>query len=124
MNIETQLDDLANLQAQAEVIRLEYEQRRKAIMTPEIQAQLDALDAEQATALEPVQAQIERTTEAVKSNILSIGESVKGTWLHAIYTKPRVTWDGKGLDGFAIAHPEINAFRKVGEASVSIRSVK
>jgi hypothetical protein len=40
----------------------------------------------------------------------------------AMYTKPRVTWDSKGIEGFSVAHPEINVFRKVGEPSVSIKA--
>jgi hypothetical protein len=38
--------------------------------------------------------------------------------------KGRVSWDGKSLDGYMAAHPEISAFRKEGEPSVSLRNVK
>jgi hypothetical protein len=124
MNIETQLDKLADLQAQAEVIRLQFAELRKTIITPEIQAQLDELDAEMQSVLEPVNQAASELTEAIKQNVVTVGASVKGTFLHAVYSKPRVTWDNKGLDGFMVAHPEIKAFRKEGEPSVSIRGVK
>ena len=124
MNIETQLDQLANLQAQADVIRLQFIELRRTIITPEIQAQLDELDAEMLSTLEPVTQATNDLTEAIKENVITTGASVKGTFLQAVYSKPRVTWDNKGLDGFMVAHPEIKAFRKEGEPSVSIRSVK
>jgi hypothetical protein len=124
MNIEMQLDQLANLQAQADVIRLQFIELRRTIITPEIQAQLDELDAEMLSTLEPVTQATNDLTEAIKENVITTGASVKGTFLQAVYSKPRVTWDNKGLDGFMVAHPEIKAFRKEGEPSVSIRSVK
>jgi hypothetical protein len=124
MNIETQLDQLANLQAKADVIRLEFSQLRSQIITPEIQAQLDELDDELASALEPVNQSVSDLTEQIKDQVINNEKSVKGTFLQAVYSKPRVTWDNKGLDGFMVAHPEIKAFRKEGEPSVSIRTVK
>jgi hypothetical protein len=124
MNIETQLDQLANLQAKADIIRLEFAQLRKQIIPQEIQAQLDDLDAEMETTLEPVNQAVSDLTETVKQNVIVTGASVKGTFLQAVYSKPRVSWDNKGLDGFMVAHPEIKAFRKEGEPSVSIRTVK
>lgn len=39
----------------------------------------------------------------------------------AVWSKGRVTWDGKGLGGYMVAHPEIEAFRREGKPSVSIR---
>jgi len=51
--------------------------------------------------------------------------TLRGQYYMAVYSKPRVTWDTKGLDGFAVAYPEILAFRKEGEkGSVSFRHVK
>lgn len=52
------------------------------------------------------------------------GESVRGAYLQAVYSKPRVVWDSKALDGYALAHPELFAFRREGEPSVSIKAVK
>jgi len=60
----------------------------------------------------------------IKSDVLTEGKSVKSAHLHAVYTNGRVSWDAKGLDGYATAHPEIEKFKKVGDPSVSIREVK
>jgi hypothetical protein len=38
-----------------------------------------------------------------------------------VYSKPRVTFDSKGLQEYAVTHPEIEKFKKVGNPIVSIR---
>lgn len=59
----------------------------------------------------------------VKDGTLEAGETIRGDHLMAVYTKGRSSWDGKGLDGFAVAFPDILKFKKVGEPSVSIRKL-
>ena len=53
-----------------------------------------------------------------------VREDLKGSLLHAIYAAGRASWDTKALEGYAVAHPEILQFKKVGEPSVSIREMK
>ncbi len=47
-----------------------------------------------------------------------------GVHLHAVFSQGRVTWDTKGLDRFALSHPEVVKFRKQGTPSVALRIVK
>lgn len=61
---------------------------------------------------------------AIGDSTVSLGETQRGKTLMAVYSKPRVAWDNKGLDGYAVAHPEIEVFKKVGKASVAIRKIK
>lgn len=60
----------------------------------------------------------------IKDAVIASGSSVKSLSLQAVYSKPRETWEGAKLSAYAIACPEILAFRKVGQPSVSIREVK
>jgi len=122
--IEQQLDRLADLQAQADVVRMKFNELRDQIMTPEIKAKLAEVDAEEATTLEAVNGAISTVTTEVKDAVLAHGYSIKGKYLHAVWAKGRVSWDTKALDGYAAGHPEIVQFRKEGEPSVSIRNVK
>lgn len=62
--------------------------------------------------------------EAINKVVLKKEESIKGDGLQAIFSKGRTTWDTAKLNGYAIAHPEIEQLRKVGKPSVSIREVK
>lgn len=124
MDTTEKLNRLSDLQAQADVIRLRFQELRDGIMTPEIKAALAEVDAEEATAIEAVSAGIANLTDEIKQEVVAGGSSVKGNFLQAVWTKGRVSWDTKALDGYAAGHPEIVQFRKEGEPSVSIRTVK
>lgn len=121
---EIALNKLDVLRAKLEAMTLGKQDRIAAIITPEIQAQLDAIEAEYTEMAAETVERIAGAEASVKSLVLALGESVKAVHLQAVYTKPRVTWDTKSLDGYAVAHPEIGVFRREGEASVSIRAVK
>lgn len=60
----------------------------------------------------------------VKENVLELNETVSGTDLQAIPCKGKTSWDGKGLTGYAVAHPEINGFKKTGNPYVMIKTIK
>jgi hypothetical protein len=122
-DIVTKLDELAELQAAQDVTRLDYDAKRKSILA-QVQDQLDALDAEYQSLLGVAGERIGNLESEVRALVLANGASVKGTKLHAVYTKGRVTWDTKGLDGYAAAHPELATFRKEGTPSVTIRAAK
>jgi hypothetical protein len=115
------LDRLAELKDEATVTRLEWEQLRDAIVEP-VRKELDDLDAEYM----PKMAGIQDATTSIETNIrqqvLALGNTAKGARLMAVYNKGRTSWDTKGLDGFAAAHPEMERFRKTGEPSVTIRT--
>ena len=61
----------------------------------------------------------------IKRMVITSGESCKGDGYNALFVKGRVTWDTKALNGYAIARPEIEQFRKIGRPSARItRKVK
>lgn len=125
-NVIEMLDRLANMQAQADVFRMHFDKLRDDItpvIPPEIKAQLDEIEADRTAAIASLHAGITNLETKIKIGVLEAGESVKGTYLHAVWSKGRVSWDTKALDGYAVAHPELIGFRKAGDPSVSIRKV-
>ena len=100
--IQWHLDQLAGEQAQREIILLRKQEAINTVLLPTVRAQLAEIEA----------AFAERVAAADKDN-----------FLHAIWTKARVSWDTRGLDGYMVAHPEMGAFRSVGKPSVSLRRV-
>src|SRR5262245_27250687 len=58
---------------------------------------------------------------AVKEYVLATGAGAHGTYLQAIIIAPRITWDTKSMQVYATMHPEVLAYRKVGEPTVQIR---
>lgn len=116
------LDELSKLQDEFEAKRLAMEERKAEIMAP-IMEELEALEYDFNIDTSELRFKIGATEESIRYQVIDLGKSVKGANLHAVYSKPRVTWDSKGLEGFMVAHPEIEAFRKVGQPSVSLRKI-
>jgi hypothetical protein len=115
------LDELHELQCECDNLKMDKTNRMQESIPADIQKIINDIEEEYSGMENIVNEKIALLTNTIKEQIKQTGESVKGTHLMAVYTKPRVTWDTKGIEGFAVAHPEINAFRKVGEPSVSIR---
>lgn len=118
------LDALARLYAERDHLARSYQEQIDKLISPEIKVKMDEIAAEMAQQLTGVNANIAEAERSIKIDILTLGESVKGVHLHAVWTKGRTSWNTKALEGFAAAHPEINQFRSEGEPSVSIRAAK
>ena len=121
--IKEMLDKLDHLQVGLDALNLQKQALTESVMTPEIKAKLLDIDAEFAPKIAAISDSINPLTAEIKQAVISIGTSVKGAFLYAVWAKGRVSWDNKSLDGYALAHPELNTFRKEGEPSVSIRRV-
>ena len=146
MDIKQKLDELSNMQAERQVIALQKQEIIKGlqddrnadvdkILTPEMQSQIAAIDAQLAGELSDIDLEFNRDTEAVDANISKLeadikdavkehGATVKGTCIQAVYSKGRTTWMTDKLEGLALAFPPLLAAKKVGEPSVSLRDVK
>lgn len=118
--ITNQLDQLANYMAQRDVLSLQKKELIDQVLTPEIKARLEEIEAEFAGKLEAVEANINALEEEIRQMALQHGASVRGTFLQVVWHKGRVSWDTRSLDEYAARHPEISAFRKQGEPYVSI----
>ena len=122
MNTQEKLDKIADLKSAQSLRESEKQALIDQVLTPEIKTKIAEIEAEFA-ASDNITDTINLLTEEVKSEVAQLGETVKGTFLMAVYSKPRVSWDTKALDGYITAHPELGKFRKEGEPSVSIRGI-
>lgn len=123
MSITQQLDALADYQAQRDYLALKKQELIDSVITPEIHARLDEIEAEFAPQFQAVDANIASLELEIKAAVIEAGASVKGEHLQAVFSKGRVSWDAKACDAYSVAHPEILAFRKEGDPSVSIRKI-
>ena len=121
--IVRKLDQLANCHAERDYLALEKQALIDQVLTPEIKARLDEIEAEFAGRFEAVEANITRLEGEVRDEVIKHGATVRGTFLHAVWNKGRVTWDTKAMEDYAGRHPEILAYRKEGKPSVSLRKV-
>ena len=92
-----------------------------AVLTPEIKEKLAEIDAEFDPKVDELSQQKSMLESEIKQEILDAGRTIKGTYHSFVWSKPRVSWDTKALDGYAAAHPEIAQFRTEGSPSVSVR---
>lgn len=118
------LDTIAEYQAERDVLALDKQTKIDAVLTDEIKAALAEIDAEYSGKFAAVDANIAVQTEKAKALVIQHGASVKGAYLHAVYSAGRVSWDSKKLDGMIAIIPAIADARKVGEPSVSLRGAK
>lgn len=126
--IEQMLDQLAEFEAERDLIAVRKQEAIDAILTDEIREQLAFIDAEFDPLYAPVDEHISILTAGIKAAVIEHGASVKGQYKHAVLTPEKVTakYNTEALDGYAATHPEILPFRKEekSKASVSIRTVK
>ena len=91
------------------------------VLTPEIKEKLAEIDAEFDPKSDELSQQKSMLEAEIKQEILDAGRTIKGTFHSFVWSKPRVSWDTKALDGYALAHPAIAQFRTEGSPSVSVR---
>jgi ElaB/YqjD/DUF883 family membrane-anchored ribosome-binding protein len=113
------LEKLTELYAKRDLLALD----KKAAIPAEVQQILSDIEAEFQPKQDAINTEVSEIEAQVKSLVLEAGETAKGGSLQAVYTKGRITWDTKSLDGYAKANPAIAEYRKQGEPSVSIRKV-
>lgn len=123
MNITEKLDSLAELHSQADALAIGKQDLIDQAIPPEVKARLDEIEAELTPAIDAVRQKIADLESEIKIAVILEGNTAKGAHFMAVWNKGRVTWDTKGLDGYLVAHPEIVAFRKVGEPTVSLRKI-
>ena len=121
MTIEDKLNKLVNYRAQVDVLNLQKQDEINRILTPEIKNAIADIEMEFYSKTEGAKDNIATLEKEIKEAVINHGSTVKSEFLMAVYNKGRVSWDGKGLAGFAVAHPEIEAFKKIGKPSVSFR---
>lgn len=119
--IEGLLDEYTGAEMMINALEAEKERLVNQVLTPEIREKLDEIEAEFSGKFEIAERQKKAFAEMVKSAVVEHGQTVKGGVFSAVWSKPRVNWDTKMLEGFALTHPEIITARKTGEPSVSIR---
>lgn len=114
------LAEIAQRQAYQTQLRAQVQAKIDALIPPELKEELAAIEAEFTTA--PLQEQVNALKAEIEAGVLELGATVKAEGCGmAVYNKARVTWDSAGLEGASKLHPELLAFRKVGEPSVSFR---
>lgn len=118
------LDELHELDVQAEILRATKQFEIKAAIPPEIAAKLVQVDIKFDDKISQAAENIEKLREHIKTATLKQKSTVKGVGFMAVWSKGKESWDTKALIGYAAARPELLQFRNPPEPVVSIRKVK
>lgn len=120
--IKNQLYILSEARAQKEAIRLRKESAIVAATPEEVRRAIRDIELSFVDEEEDIDTKIAELEAQVKTAVLEHGSSVKHAGINAVFSPGRISWDAKSLDGYAINHPELFAFRKEGKPSVALRS--
>jgi hypothetical protein len=121
MDIYEKIEKYSDLMFGIDAINQEKQTLIDEVLTPEIKEKLAEIDAEFDPKIEEISQEKAALEAEIKQEVLEAGRTVKGTYHSFVWSKPRVSWDTKALDGYAAAHPEIQQFRIEGSPSVSVR---
>lgn len=121
--IAAKLEELADTRATADSVRIEYESKRSEILKV-VQAELEALDAEFEPLIETAEARAEVLEQEIKTAVVQLGATVKGSRISAFFNRGVVSWDRKKLEDYGKSHPDVLNFRKQGEPFVALRISK
>lgn len=139
--VAAKLDKLARWEQEQKDSEMVIDQQKVAILAP-IQAQIEELMKPYKVQLEELDKQkaeflaahvpgITALRAEIEQDALAAGAvtedhkfSASGDKLMVIYYNGRETWDGKGLNGYAVANPAVLKFRKVGKPYTSIQGTR
>jgi len=121
---EELLDQLDDYKIGVDMLSREKARLIDEAIPPEVKATLADIEAEFRDKLLELNTEIEQLEIILKHSAVQIEETIKSDTMMVVYSKPRATWDTKGLEGYMVAHPEIEQFRKtsaMGSASIRRR---
>ncbi len=121
MDIYEKIDRYSDIGFGIDAVNQEKSALIDTILTPEIKEKLAEIEAEFQPKIEQLSQEKSALESEIKMEVLEAGRTVKGTYHSFVFSKPRVSWDTKALDGYAAAHPEIAQFRTEGSPSVNVR---
>jgi len=121
LSIAEKLERLGTLYAERDALQAEKQVLIDQVLSAEARARLKEIEEEFAQKAQAADANIEGLETSIRSETLSLGESVRAAGWQAVWNKGRQSWDSKGLAGYAETHPDVLQFRKEGEPSVTIR---
>ena len=110
------LDRIAETQNHQTLLREQMTKLMEEAIPPEVKKRMDEISTEFGDQIRAASTNITELEAAVKDGVKALGQSVKGKTLHAVYSKGRVSWDNKALEGYLVAHHELAPPQKRGRA--------
>ena len=123
MDIYEKIERYSDIGVGIDLVNQEKATLIDSVLTQEIKEKLAEIDAEFQPRIEPLSQEKSMLESEIKAEVIEAGRTVKGSFHSFVWSKPRVSWDTKALDVYAMSHPEITQFRTEGSPSVSVRKI-
>ena len=123
MDIYEKIERYSDIGVGIDLVNQEKTALIDSVLTQEIKEKLAEIDAEFQPRIEQLSQEKSMLESEIKAEVIEAGRTVKGSFHSFVWSKPRVSWDTKALDVYAMSHPEIVQFRTEGSPSVSVRKV-
>jgi hypothetical protein len=118
------IDKLNEFEGKLHDINKHYDQLKEEQVPPEVREALIDIEIERVTETGRIERMINTIKNEIRAFVAAGGETIKyGGWTAAA-KGGRVSWNDASLMGYAITHPEIKAFRVVGNPSASLSRSK
>lgn len=105
-------------------LQSELEKARKDAIPQEVREQLETIEAEYQPKLDVLREKLKSLEDEVKELVLSVGSTLKGNVVMAVYRKGSTKWDEKHLERLAAEYPRILEAKVEGKPSVAIQRIK
>lgn len=102
-------------------IQKSKETTMNSVLTEEIKEQLREIEEEYAPDIQRAGEVLKELEDDIKFYVSDLGETVRSDIADVVFYKGRKSWDTKGLEGYAVAHPEVLQFKKFGKPYAVIR---
>ena len=120
---EELLEDIHELRQLINETQTQLDDSIDKLIPAEVKQKIADMKAEFSPMFEALVQELGEADLKVRDLTLKAGCTLNSKHMMAVFNKGRVTWDGRALDGYAKAHPELNQFRKEGSPSIAIREV-
>jgi len=105
-------------------LQAELEKARQDAIPPEVREQIETIEAEYQSKLDAMREKLKSLEDEVKELVLSIGSTLKGNVVMAVYRKGSTKWDERHLERLAAEYPRILEAKIEGKPSVAIQRIK
>ncbi len=118
------LNKLANVRGQIATLVAERNEKVADVLTPkQVQQQIEIEQAYDKQ-LSPLYKQEGDLVAKVKTAVLKLKKTVRGTDIMAVFGKASTKWNTDKLEGYAVEHKAVLKFKELGSPSVAIRKAK
>lgn len=124
MTAEGTINTYSKKVAQRDQLILDMQAKCDDLIPQEIKDQIEDVKFEIMPDIELLNVEILAYETKLREYVLAVGKTLANQHHMFMWSKGRVSWDTKSLEGYAKAHPELLVFRKTGQPSVSVRKVK